>query len=537
MSSIVVAGDTSGSITLQAPAVSGSTVLTLPTTSATLITDSSGILNIGSGQVYKDASGNVGIGVIPSPAQGGLLQLGNTSQYGFQGPIGYLNANIYFGTGAFRYSITGAASSYQQNSGYHIWSYAASGTANAAVSLTEAMRIDSSGNVGIGTSSPSTYAGKVVSYNNTNGLASFTALSGLAATSVIEIQDGAATPNRWWLLSGLGTTTDGTFSIYDKRQSVSRLAIDSSGNVGIGTTPSGTYKLEVTGAIGSSTTINATTGYKVAGAATSGQYLRGNGTNFVSSAIQAADVPTLNQNTTGNAANVTGTVAVGNGGTGSTTLPTNNVLLGNGTSALQAVAPSTSGNVLTSNGTTWQSIAPSGGGGGFTSMVVFTASGTWTIPAGITKAKVTIQGAGGGGGGGFGYENGGGGGATIKYVTGLTPGGTVVCTIGAGGSGAVACGANGGAGGTTSFGAYCSVTGGGAGLSSGVTGSGGVGTGGNWNLTGSGLFSGYYINTPPSLSYISDGTVARGSGGVAGNYCGVPTPATAGMSGFIMIEY
>jgi len=247
--------------------------------------------------------------------------------------------------------------------------------------------------------------------------------------------------------------------------------------------------------------------------------------------------PTLNQNTTGSSASVTGTVAVGNGGTGSTTLPTNNVLLGNGTSALQAVAPSTSGNVLTSNGTTWQSIAPSGGGGGFTSMVVFTASGTWTIPAGITKAKVTIQGAGGGGGGGFGYENGGGGGATIKYVTGLTPGGTVVCTIGAGGSGAVACGANGGAGGTTSFGAYCSVTGGGAGLSSGVTGSGGVGTGGNWNLTGSGLFSGYYINTPPSLSYISDGTVARGSGGVAGNYCGVPTPATAGMSGFIMIEY
>jgi hypothetical protein len=34
-------------------------------------------------------------------------------------------------------------------------------------------------------------------------------------------------------------------------------------------------------------------------------------------------------------------------------------LLGNGTSALQTVAPSTSGNVLTSNGTTWTSSAPS----------------------------------------------------------------------------------------------------------------------------------------------------------------------------------
>jgi hypothetical protein len=43
-----------------------------------------------------------------------------------------------------------------------------------------------------------------------------------------------------------------------------------------------------------------------AGAVTSGQYLRGNGTNVVMAAIQAGDVPTLNQNTTGSAATVTG---------------------------------------------------------------------------------------------------------------------------------------------------------------------------------------------------------------------------------------
>jgi hypothetical protein len=57
----------------------------------------------------------------------------------------------------------------------------------------------------------------------------------------------------------------------------------------------------------------------LAGAVTSGQYLRGDGTDVVMSSIQAADVPTLNQNTTGTAANVTGTVAVANGGTGATT--------------------------------------------------------------------------------------------------------------------------------------------------------------------------------------------------------------------------
>ena len=56
-----------------------------------------------------------------------------------------------------------------------------------------------------------------------------------------------------------------------------------------------------------------------------------------------------------------GTLAVSGGGTGSTSLAANAVLLGNGTSPLQTVAPSTSGNVLTSNGTTWvSSAAPSG---------------------------------------------------------------------------------------------------------------------------------------------------------------------------------
>lgn len=48
---------------------------------------------------------------------------------------------------------------------------------------------------------------------------------------------------------------------------------------------------------------------------------------------------------------------VSKGGTGATSLTANNVLLGNGTSAVQVVAPGSSGNVLTSNGTTWSSSA------------------------------------------------------------------------------------------------------------------------------------------------------------------------------------
>ena len=50
-----------------------------------------------------------------------------------------------------------------------------------------------------------------------------------------------------------------------------------------------------------------------------------------------------------------GTLAVTNGGTGLTTLTANNVILGNGTSTPQFVAPGTVGNVLVSDGSTWTS--------------------------------------------------------------------------------------------------------------------------------------------------------------------------------------
>jgi hypothetical protein len=61
-------------------------------------------------------------------------------------------------------------------------------------------------------------------------------------------------------------------------------------------------------------------------------------------------------------AGTTGTLSVARGGTGATTLTLNNVVLGNGTSAPLFVAPGTSGNVLTSNGTTWQSTTPAASG-------------------------------------------------------------------------------------------------------------------------------------------------------------------------------
>jgi hypothetical protein len=58
----------------------------------------------------------------------------------------------------------------------------------------------------------------------------------------------------------------------------------------------------------------------------------------------------------------TGTLGVDQGGTGLTTLTANNVILGNGTSTPTFVAPSTNGNILTSNGTTWVSSTPAASG-------------------------------------------------------------------------------------------------------------------------------------------------------------------------------
>lgn len=59
---------------------------------------------------------------------------------------------------------------------------------------------------------------------------------------------------------------------------------------------------------------------------------------------------------------ISGTLGLANGGLGTATLTSNNVLLGNGNGSPLFVAPSTSGNVLVSNGTTWTSNTIAGAG-------------------------------------------------------------------------------------------------------------------------------------------------------------------------------
>lgn len=85
-------------------------------------------------------------------------------------------------------------------------------------------------------------------------------------------------------------------------------------------------------------------------------------------------------------------VSVANGGTGLVSLTPNNVILGNGTSAPTFVAPGTIGNVLTSDGSTWISSAPTGGGGGsgITSITISSATGLTFTPNTLTSPGGTM---------------------------------------------------------------------------------------------------------------------------------------------------
>lgn len=85
-----------------------------------------------------------------------------------------------------------------------------------------------------------------------------------------------------------------------------------------------------------------------------------NGTTITASTVFAGSGASLSAL---NGSNISsGTIAVGVGGTGIGELTNNNVILGNGSSAVKFVAPGTAGNVLVSDGTTWTSnTAPSSG--------------------------------------------------------------------------------------------------------------------------------------------------------------------------------
>jgi len=105
-----------------------------------------------------DSSGNLGLGVTPSAwySSASVLQVSGAALEG-RTTVTQLWCNGYVDTGASGnfYINTGYASKYTQISGQHQWFTAPSGTAGNAISFTQAMTLDASGRLGIGTTSPS----------------------------------------------------------------------------------------------------------------------------------------------------------------------------------------------------------------------------------------------------------------------------------------------------------------------------------------------------------------------------------------------
>lgn len=178
----------------------------------------------------------------------------------------------------------------------------------------------------------------------------------------------------------------------------------------------------------------------------------------------------------------------------------------------------------------------------------FTASGTFTVPVGVTTVWVSMSGGGGGGNCTYGGAGGGGGGganAVVAQQISVTPGTNVAVTVGGGGSGAlfnICTGSSGGGpGGASSFGANMV-----AGGSGGTGATGGGAAGGSGGTRGGNLDAsiGGPGGTGGGSIFGSGGPgLANAVGGPGGGYGGGGGGSTgsvnggAGAPGFVLVEW
>lgn len=321
ISSVTLPGSTSGTVQVIPAAIAGTgTILTLPATTGTVITsgDTGTVTNtMLAGSIANNKLANSTISGISLGSNLATLTFGT-----------YLTGTSYNGSTAVTIATNGTS-------------------ANTASTL---VARDASGNFSAGTIT-ATLSGSATSVSN-----ALTIGTGLSGTSYNG--SAAVTIANTGVLSFSGGTTGLTPT------AATTGAITLAGTLAI-----------ANGGTGATTRQDAMDA--LAGATTSGYYLRGNGTDVVMSAIQAADVPTLNQNTTGTASNVTGVVAAANGGTGQSSYTVGDILYASTTTALSKLADVATGNALISGGV---GVAPSYGKIGLTTHI----SGTLAVGNGGT---------------------------------------------------------------------------------------------------------------------------------------------------------
>lgn len=253
------------------------------------------------------------------------------------------------------------------------------------------------------------------------------------------------------------TTTSGTVTSVSGTGTVNGLTltgtVTSSGNITLGGTLANVdLTSQVTGTL--------PVGNGGSGATSLTGVLKGNG----ASAFTASNVDLTSE--------VTGTLPETNGGTNQSTYTQGDILYSDTANSLAKLSLGTANQVLQVNsGATQIEWADAGGG---VDVQEFTSSGTWTKPAGVTMVRVELWGAGGGGEGGqnspsplaFGGQGGGGGGHMFRTFSAPELSATEPVVIGAGGSAGSAgpdspvTNRDGSAGGDTNFGGYVYAYGG-----------------------------------------------------------------------------
>jgi hypothetical protein len=226
-------------------------------------------LGIGGSETARiDSSGNLGLGVTPSAwgSSEKAIDLGGGNQSNFSGNLAtsYSN-NAYFDGTNWRYkNSSGLPGLYTQTfDGVHKFFTAPSGTAGNAITFTQAMTLDASGNLGIGTSSPSYKLDVAGQINTTTGIysaipstttsAAYANYQNTGGSFFVGINNSAATTLGNEAYGGV-LYHSGAYPIVFYTNATERMRIDSSGNLGLGTT-SPAVKLDIVGRARASTGI------------------------------------------------------------------------------------------------------------------------------------------------------------------------------------------------------------------------------------------------------------------------------------------
>lgn len=229
----------------------------------------------GAERLRIDSAGRIGVGGTPSGwASFKVIEMNRAAFAAGNTTTGLFNNTYNDGTN-FIYQNTATAAYYQQGLGEHRWYNAPSGTAGNTITFTQAMTLNASGNLGIGTTAP-TQLLHIASGDAT------ALIENTAATSNATLQ--LKYPARTWTLANRGSDLSGSFAIRDTTAGADRLIITSTGNVGIGTTTP-VNALQVNGSFGRNAPATKTTSFTLAATE---NWLICNGTATITVTLPAA---------------------------------------------------------------------------------------------------------------------------------------------------------------------------------------------------------------------------------------------------------